>query len=210
MQRRLTGVPAHFLGSNPLLPDDGGAGGEEGGGGAPPKTEAPAWTPPASQADLDRIITERLAREKAKFADYDDLKRKAAEHDKAAEAAKTEHEKAVEAARKEGMTEALKVANSRLVSAEARALAAEAQFQDPGDAVRLLDLSDVTVADDGTVDTEGIKTALAELAKTKPYLIRDSGPKPPPTFGGGPRKTETPDPGPGVNRLRAAYAQTSK
>jgi hypothetical protein len=35
------------------------------------------YTPPASQADLDRIITERLGRERAKYADYDDLKSKA-------------------------------------------------------------------------------------------------------------------------------------
>lgn len=160
---------------------------------------------------FDADYVEKLRKEAAKYrteakANADAAKRLA----EIEEANKSEIEKAVEAARKEGATEALKVANSRLVSAEARALAAEAQFQDPGDAVRLLDLSDVTVADDGTVDTEGIKTALAELAKTKPYLIRDSGPKPPPTFGGGPRKTEAPDPGPGVNRLRAAYAQTSK
>ena len=32
-----------------------------------------------TQADLDRIVSERLQRERAKFADYDDLKAKAAE-----------------------------------------------------------------------------------------------------------------------------------
>ena len=32
---------------------------------------------PATQADLDRIVGDRLARERAKFADYDDLKVKA-------------------------------------------------------------------------------------------------------------------------------------
>ena len=31
-----------------------------------------------TQADLDRIVSERLQRERAKFADYDDLKAKAA------------------------------------------------------------------------------------------------------------------------------------
>jgi hypothetical protein len=32
------------------------------------------YTPPASQADLDRIIQDRVARERSKYADYDDLK----------------------------------------------------------------------------------------------------------------------------------------
>lgn len=32
---------------------------------------------PATQADLDRIVGDRLARERAKFADYDDLKAQA-------------------------------------------------------------------------------------------------------------------------------------
>lgn len=59
---------------------------------APPK--APEFTPPASQADLDRIVTERLAREKAKFADYDDLKSKASKLDELEAANKTELEKA--------------------------------------------------------------------------------------------------------------------
>lgn len=54
------------------------------------------FTPPATQADLDRIIADRLARERAKFADYDDIKMKAAEYDKLVEASKTEAEKAAE------------------------------------------------------------------------------------------------------------------
>ena len=63
--------------------------------------EAPAsenqWTPPASQADLDRIIADRLARERNKFADYADLKEKAAQFDAAEEAAKSEAQKQAEA-----------------------------------------------------------------------------------------------------------------
>lgn len=54
------------------------------------------YTPPATQADLDKIIAERLARERAKFGDYDELKKKAAEYDKAVEASKTEAEKQAE------------------------------------------------------------------------------------------------------------------
>ncbi|MDR1214465.1 MAG: DUF4355 domain-containing protein [Propionibacteriaceae bacterium] len=36
--------------------------------------EAKPYTPPATQADLDRIITDRLSRERAKYADYEQLK----------------------------------------------------------------------------------------------------------------------------------------
>lgn len=60
------------------------------------KPEAGGYVPPATQADLDKILGERLARERAKFADYDDLKAKAAERDKLIEASKTEAEKQAE------------------------------------------------------------------------------------------------------------------
>ncbi|MFH0243600.1 DUF4355 domain-containing protein [Streptomyces sp. HK10] len=49
-----------------------------------------------TQADLDRIVAERLARERSKYADYNDLKAKAAEYDKVAEAQKTEAQKLAE------------------------------------------------------------------------------------------------------------------
>lgn len=143
----------------------------------PPKDEPPKFEPITSQDDLDKRLGERLARERAKFADYDDLKKKADEHDKAIEAARTDQEKAVEAARTEGKTEALTAANSRLVSAEARALAAEAKFRNPALAARAVDLKGVTVNDDGEVDAEAIKAKLKELSDADPYLI-DDGKKP--------------------------------
>lgn len=49
-----------------------------------------------SQDDLNRIVSERVKREQAKFADYKDLKSKAAEFDKLSEANKSEIEKANE------------------------------------------------------------------------------------------------------------------
>jgi hypothetical protein len=61
-------------------------------------TEPPAYTPPATQADLDRIIADRLSREKAKYADYGDLKAKAAKFDEAEQANKTELQKALDRA----------------------------------------------------------------------------------------------------------------
>lgn len=54
------------------------------------------FTPPATQDDLNKIINDRLNRERAKFADYEDLKSKASEYDKAVEASKTEAQKQAE------------------------------------------------------------------------------------------------------------------
>ena len=49
-----------------------------------------------TQAEVDAIVGERLGREKAKFADYEDLKNKAAEYDRQQEASKSELQKAQE------------------------------------------------------------------------------------------------------------------
>lgn len=50
-----------------------------------------------SQEELDQRIGQRLARERDKFADYDQIKQKAAEYDAAQEAAKTELQREQEA-----------------------------------------------------------------------------------------------------------------
>jgi hypothetical protein len=62
--------------------------------------EGGTWKAPADQAELDKIVESRLARERAKYADYDDVKAKAAEFDKAQDKNKTELEKAAERAAK--------------------------------------------------------------------------------------------------------------
>jgi uncharacterized protein YdaU (DUF1376 family) len=57
-------------------PAPGGEGGDTGGEGGTGSVD----TPPQSftQADVDRIVRERVQRERSKYADYDDLKAKAA------------------------------------------------------------------------------------------------------------------------------------
>ena len=49
-----------------------------------------------TQAEMDAIIGDRLKRERAKYADYDELAAKAKAYDEAAEAGKSELQKAVE------------------------------------------------------------------------------------------------------------------
>lgn len=145
----------------------------------PPRNDPPAYKPPATQDDLNRIIGERVAREREKFSDYADVKAKADAHDKIVAANQTEHEKALTAARDEGKAEVRTAANTRLVSAEARALAAEQRFRNPSLAVRALDLKDVAVNDDGEPDKDAIKAKLKELSDADPYLL-DDGKKPAP------------------------------
>ena len=83
--------------------ENAGNGGQEEQAKAAEAAEFKAIT---SQAELDKLLGDRLARERAKYADYDDLKAKATAAD---EANKTEAEKAAE----------------RIKAAEARAAAAE-------------------------------------------------------------------------------------
>lgn len=62
-----------------------------------------------TQADVDRIVRERIAREREKYADYDDLKAKAAEADKSKsqldriETKLAESEKRAEKAERDGL-----------------------------------------------------------------------------------------------------------
>lgn len=57
--------------------NEGGENNNAGGSG-----ENNQWTPPASQEDLNRIIADRLSRDREKFKDYDALKTKAEQFDR--------------------------------------------------------------------------------------------------------------------------------
>lgn len=71
----------------------GATGGQQGGTGQQGQQGGAQFVAPKDQSEFDRMVGERLAREKAKYADYDELKTKAAEHDKTVEAQKTEAQK---------------------------------------------------------------------------------------------------------------------
>lgn len=157
-----------------------------------PDPGAPAGPPtkPYTQEQIDALVEARLTRERAKFADYADLKRKAGQLDKIVEQSKSEQEKAVDAARTEGEQTAAQRWKSLVVSSEVRAQAARLKFHDPSDAVVQLQpaLSQVRVDDTGGIDTDSISKALTDLAKTKPYLVvDDKNPRPGGDAGQGPR-----------------------
>lgn len=79
----------HFL----MTVEDGG----DGGGSDTGSGEKPAgFTPITSQDELNKVIADRINREKAKFADYRDLKAKAERLDQLEAASKSEAEKVAE------------------------------------------------------------------------------------------------------------------
>ena len=136
-----------------------------------------------TQADVDRLISERLTRERGKFADYDDLKAKATELKKLQDAQLTEQQR-LDARRSEleqklsnaesAATQQRMTIQERLIQAEVKTIAAGLGFLDPGDAWRMADLADVTMDDEFQVDGAKVKKALEKLAKDKPYLISGS------------------------------------
>lgn len=80
------------------------------------QTADESFKAPASQEELDRIIQGRLDRERKRFADYDELRAKAAKLAEIEEANKTEAEKTAER---------LAAAEKRAAELEAKALRAE-------------------------------------------------------------------------------------
>lgn len=163
--------------------------GVEGGGGdgapsgdAQDGTQPSAYTPPASQADLDRIVASRLARERQKLTaeyggDAATVKQQLAEYEKYKESQKTETEKAIDEAKKGTAAETAQRFLSKLVGSEVKALAASLGFNDPSDALAVIDQANLPVKDDEP-DTDEIKKLVEKLATDKPYLLKAGKPTP--------------------------------
>lgn len=91
-----------------------------------PQDSATDWTPPASQAELNRIIAERVNRTKAQFKDYNDLKTKAAQFDEQQERNKSELQRAQEAAQTaQAELQTLRTQSLRTAAARAAGLDAD-------------------------------------------------------------------------------------
>jgi hypothetical protein len=147
---------------------DGGAN-EDAGGNESAKDSGGAGGPDAVLADL---ASERKARQAAERTNQTLLTRLG----KLEEASKSEHEKALEKARKEGWDEGSKAAsskaNSRIVSAEVKRLAAE-KFVDVSDAASALDISQFSVDDKGDFDERAINRELDRLLQQKPHWAKN-------------------------------------
>lgn len=140
-----------------------------------------------TQEELDKIVADRVAREKKKldkYADYDTVKARLDEFTKAEEerkkaemtiqerleAEKAEADKKAQEA-EERANKALEQANKRLLKSEFRLLAKELGVRKDAldDAFVLADLSTAEVDEEGNV--QGVKEALEALKKSKGYLF---------------------------------------
>lgn len=119
-----------------------------------PKPGEDGWKPPATQADLDRIIESRIARERAKLpTDYDQLKSEV-------EQLRTEKlsadEKAIQKAQKEAAQAAAETAKAeylpKIQALEVKAIASTVINGDRLNAFMELVNPSVLVGEDGAVD----------------------------------------------------------
>lgn len=159
-------------------------------------TETQSFT----QADVDRIVTERLNREKTKYGDYDQLKERAAQWDKFVDESKSDQEKALDEARKAAEASAYAKARGefggQLVEATLRA-AATGRLPE-GALNALLAGVDKTLflTDQGSVDTSKVTQFIDGIAPAKTASGAPGG------FGQGPR---TGTPKAGLDAGRAAW-----
>jgi hypothetical protein len=200
--------------------DDGGAGGDGGqgagdagaaGAGADGKGKGDgANGQPRSftQEDVDRVVGERLARERQKYADYDDLKSKAAKLDDLEAANKTELERAIARAEKaEQEGKALRESAQRqLIEAAVIAAASGAKAIKPEHMPKLIDTSKVTVGDDGQVT--GAEDAVKAFLAANPEYV--GKPRPGGADQGARSGGAEPEPTPGLGRLAHAYSKGSR
>jgi len=154
----------------------------------PTTTEPPAGDKSFTQADVDRIVAERLARAKTTPpADYEALKAAKEKLDALEAAQQTETEKLQ--LRAEAAEKAAQAAQERAAGALKRAAvvaaATRAGAVDPDAVFALLDPSAVTVGDDGQVT--GVDDAVKALLETKQYLVGKPTTPTPGGADGGPR-----------------------
>lgn len=131
-----------------------------------------------SQADVDRIVQERLARAKSTPPDdYEDLKAAKAKLDELEAANATELEKATkraEAAEQAAAKATADAKETRLKSAIlAEAAKSDRKVVDPEAVLTLLDRSTLELDDDGA--PKNIAQAMDSLLTAKPYLVGDGG-----------------------------------
>jgi len=145
----------------------------------PPTPPPPAPPPPDDDDDDDRLsVNARRA-----------LRSVRTERNAALEARRAAEERA-QALQKElaGAQGRLRTVDTlkRSVLEQAVGAAAAGRLADPADAMRLIDLSDVQVDDEGKIDTAKLREKVDALVRSKPYLAANGRPSPLP--GGGDRQ----------------------
>jgi hypothetical protein len=151
-----------------------------------------------TQQEVDRILAERLARQKEKYADYEELKAAAVKYRAIEDAQKTETQRTAErlVQLERERDEALAKATDRLIRAAFIAEAAKAGALHPGDVYALADIATVSVDEQGNVvgAAEAVQAVIAagrvplqntQQAPAKPTPARLDG-----GAGGGARSAE--------------------
>jgi len=139
-----------------------------------------------TQADIDKIVKERLKRERAQFADYADVKKKAEEYDKLTAAQKSEVDKAVERAAQaeEKISKVQEKLRLKNLSLAVIAAAKELKIEDYETAQLYIERDGIDFDDDD--EPIEIESKLKALLKKKPNL---KAPKFEDGADGGPRDT---------------------
>jgi tRNA/tmRNA/rRNA uracil-C5-methylase (TrmA/RlmC/RlmD family) len=156
---------------------------DEGSGKQPEKT--------FTQAELDEIVAKRLERERKKyekFADYDELKAKLAEYEKEREERqraemteieryKADYEKVTSEKQtlEQQLTELRESIKREKIVNEFIKVATALNVAYIDDALKLADLSAVTVDEDGV---KGVKEAVEALVQHKPFLLAQAKKEP--------------------------------
>jgi hypothetical protein len=127
-----------------------------------------------TQEQIDALLEERLQRERKKYAGFEDYKTKAAKLDELEASQKSDLEKLTgerDTFKKQSEETALK-ANEKIVKSEAKAVAAELGIKSDriAYAIRLVDLSKVTVDENGDADSASIKQLFEDVLKAVPEL----------------------------------------
>lgn len=128
-----------------------------------------------TQAEVDRMIENRLARERKRYQQQNNAgaqtQEQSTENNAGAGTTTTVEVDVTEDAKQQAAA-IIAQANQRMIQAIAQSEATKLNINPDyiADAVRLADLSKVTVNDDGTVDTKSVTTALEAVLERMPIL----------------------------------------
>ena len=145
--------------------------------GDPSKPGAPTGDQPKllTQEEVNAIVGKVRSEERAKYADYDDLKGKAksfeeSQRQKLTEAERLKHDLA--AAQRTAADAEMRVANT-MIETEIRIKAASHGFINPSTVLRLVGRDGITYSEEKGVS--GVEEALIALKASDPYLVAPSG-----------------------------------
>lgn len=129
---------------------------------AEPTTEEHTQTQSFTQEDVERIVKQRLERERAKADEQKRLAALSAEERAREELAQRDQR--------------LQTMNERIIKAEARAALAKAGVKPErlDFALRALDLSTVSMNDDGDLDAESLDAGIKSLVESVPEFLTNS------------------------------------